>query len=97
MQNLTLVLERLSTYEIPPSGGTLSVEMSQKIRTIQNTLRQIQDSMSVPPASSNTLTETLEKLNTLRYNNTTHLKISFKRIDSNLTHFFQVSGEGSEG
>ncbi|XP_057181680.1 laminin subunit beta-3 [Triplophysa rosa] len=64
--NLTLVLERLSNYQIPHSGGTPSGELSQKIRTIQNTLRQIQDSMTVPPPSGSTLTETLEKLDTLR-------------------------------
>ncbi|XP_073721640.1 laminin subunit beta-3 isoform X2 [Misgurnus anguillicaudatus] len=63
LQNLTLLLEHLSNNRIPEST---SEEVNRKIRRLQITLTKIQESMFVPPSSSDTLIQTLEKLDTLR-------------------------------
>ncbi|XP_051549881.1 laminin subunit beta-3 [Myxocyprinus asiaticus] len=66
LENLTLSLERLSNHLIIPRPGTTSSELSRRIRTLQNTLRVIQGSMTLPPQSSRMLNEALDELDRLR-------------------------------
>ncbi|XP_051979459.1 laminin subunit beta-3 [Xyrauchen texanus] len=66
LEDLTRSLECLSNHVLVPSPGTTSSELSRRIRTLQNQLRVIQESMMLPPQSSRMLNEALDELDRLR-------------------------------
>lgn len=66
LQELTLGLERLYNSLLSSTGRPTSSDSSRRIQTLRDTLTLIQESVSVPPQSSRTLTEALQRLNTLR-------------------------------
>ncbi|XP_073700504.1 laminin subunit beta-3 [Garra rufa] len=66
LQEITLALERLSNYLITSSGRPTSSDASRRIQTLMDTLRRLQESMTIPPPSSRELTDALQKLNQIR-------------------------------
>ncbi|KAK7136543.1 hypothetical protein R3I93_016770 [Phoxinus phoxinus] len=66
LQELTLSLERLSNSLLSSSGRPTSSDSSRRIQTLRDTLALIQESVSVPPQSSRTLTEALQRLTAFR-------------------------------
>ncbi|KAL1251926.1 hypothetical protein QQF64_019722 [Cirrhinus molitorella] len=66
LQEITLVLERLSNHLIPSTGRPTSSDTSRRIQILMDTLRRLQESMTVPPPSSRALNDALQRLNQIR-------------------------------
>ncbi|XP_026054473.1 laminin subunit beta-3 [Carassius auratus] len=66
LQQLTVTLERLSNQLISSGGRPVSSDATRRIQTLMDTLRHLQDTVSVPPQSSRALNDALQRLNQIR-------------------------------